>query len=148
MPYQTVPTSKKQAIIDAFERQEDYVEAVRLLWVKRTTAYGIVRRWKENGVVERPRGGLRQQRVKVDDEMRNAAVNIVEQHSAYTLKQILEELLRRLPDKPIISISSLANILDGKLVTFKKLEDNPQDCNRPDVKENCREYARYWQGKA
>ena len=70
MPYQNVPTSKKQRIIDAFERLENYIEAGRLLGVKRTTAYGIARRWNENGVVERPRGGLRQQRIKVDDEMR------------------------------------------------------------------------------
>ena len=30
MPFQNVPSSKKQAIIDAFERQADYVEAGRL----------------------------------------------------------------------------------------------------------------------
>ena len=78
----------KQTIIDAFRRDDDYVEAAKLLGVKRTTAYGIVRRWKEKGVVEQQRGGFRLQRVKVDDEMREMAVRIVEEHPAFTLKQI------------------------------------------------------------
>ena len=38
MPYQRVQTSVKQAIIDAFPRQEDYVKAAKLLGVKRTIA--------------------------------------------------------------------------------------------------------------
>lgn len=143
MPYQRVTTSVKRAIVDAFDRGDDYVEAARLLGVKRTTAYGIVRRWKENGVVEQQRGGLRQQRIKVDEEMLNEVIRIVEEHSAFTLKQILEELHRRLPDKPNISVSTLANLLDDQLIRIKKLEDFPVDRNRLNVKEERREYARW-----
>ena len=143
MPYQRVSTSVKQTIIDASRRDDDYVEAAKLLGVKRTTAYGIVRRWKEKGVVEQQRGGFRLQRVKVDDEMREMAVRIVEEHPAFTSKQITQELRVRLPDKPAISISSLANLLDGQLIKMKKLEDFPQERNRPDVKEERQEYARW-----
>ena len=109
MPYCRVTTEVKQAIIDAYENHEDYLEAARLLQVKWTTAYGIVPRWKEKGVIEQRPGG-----VKVDEEMKNAAIAIVEAYSGFTLKQILKELQRRLPDKPPISITTLAKLLDGQ----------------------------------
>ena len=143
MPYCRVTTEVKQAIIDAYENHEDYLEAARPLQLKRTTAYGIVRRWKEKGIFQQRGGGVRIQRVKVDEEMKNAAIAIVEAHSAFTLKQILEELQRRLLDKPPISITTLAKLLDGQLITMKKLEDIPIDRNRIDVKNDRREYARW-----
>ena len=95
-------------------------------------------------LIQQRRGGVRIQRVKVDEEMKNAAIAIVEAHSAFTLKQILEELQRRLLDKPPISITTLAKLLDGQLITIKKLEDIlPIDRNRIDVKNDRREYARW-----
>ena len=98
MPYQRVSTSVKQTIIDAFRKDDDYVEAAKLLGVKRTTAY--------DNVVQQQRGGFRLQRVKVDDEMREMAVRIVEEHPAFTLKQIIQELRVRLPDKPAFNLLS------------------------------------------
>ena len=141
MPYDRVKRSAKQAIIDAYENEEDYIEVARLLQVKRTTAYGIIRRWRETGAVDRPRGGSRQQRKKIDQEMRAAAVQIVEEHAAFTLTQILEELAQRLPGKPRISLTSLSNILDGQFISVKKLEDAPIDRNQLHVKEERREFA-------
>ena len=67
MPRNRISTEDKQRIIDAYAAGEDYVEAARLLGVKRTTAWGIVRRHQLHGQVNRPRGGARHQ--KVDQEM-------------------------------------------------------------------------------
>ena len=102
MPNQRISLATKQAIVDAFSREEDYVAAARLLQVKRTTAHSIVNRWIQYGHVERPRGGFRQGRVKVDEEMKDAVVEIVGMFPAFTLKQINEELRRQFPQKPNI----------------------------------------------
>lgn len=141
MPYQRLSEIVKTSIIEAFQRDEDYYEVARLLNVKRTTAHGIVKRWQEHGVVVRPRGGAREATTKVDDEMKEAAVAIVERNAAYTLKQINAQLRQTFPQKPHISISTLATMLDGQLVAMKNLEDAPVERNSPDTKEERRQYA-------
>ena len=109
----------------------------KIVQVKRTTACGIVRRWRQTGAVERPRGGFREQRKKIDEEMKTTAVTIVEDHPAFTL----DELHQSLRDKSRISLTSLVNILDGQFISLKKLEDAPTDRNRLNVKEERREFA-------
>ena len=47
-------------------------------------------------------GGHRYQ--KVDDEMRACAADVISENPLYTLKQINEELQRRLPEKVEISL--------------------------------------------
>ena len=70
----------------AFNNEEDYIDVARILGVKRTTAYGIIRRHQEDGAIVRPRGGARV--VKVDDEIKNCLIEIVERNAAFTLKQV------------------------------------------------------------
>ena len=53
----------------------------------------------------RPRGGHRDEAQKVDEEMKEAMVEIVREFPAYTLEQINTELQNRLPMKPRISVS-------------------------------------------
>ena len=65
---------------------------------KRTTAWAIIRRVLENGFVVRPRGGLRQEASKIDEEMKNTIVAIVEEHAAFMLLQVKNELQVRLPE--------------------------------------------------
>ena len=141
MPYQKITDAVKTSIVEAFQRDEDYLEAARLLNVKRTTAHGIIRRFQETGVIVRPRGGARVARKKIDDEMKNAAAMIVEDYPGFTLKQINQELRRRQPQKPHISISFLACMFDGQLIKLKKLEDAPIERNSPVTKEQRRLYA-------
>ena len=141
MHYQRISEIVKTSIIEAFQRDEDYYEVARLFNVKRTTAHGVVKRWQEHGVVVRPRGGAREATTKVDDEMKEAAVAIVERNAAYTLKQINAQLRQTFPQKPHISISTLATMLDGQLVAMKNLEDAPVERNSPDTKEERRQYA-------
>ena len=51
------------------------------------------------GVVQLPRGGRRNGHVKLDDEIRDEILDIVEQHPCHTLKQINANLPTRLPEK-------------------------------------------------
>jgi len=167
MPYNRISEETKRQIVAAYNNEEDYIDVARILGVKRTTAYGIIRRHQEHGAVVRPRGGARV--IKVDDEMKNCVVEIVEEHAAFTLKQVIcftllkvisleiilmfhvqinEELQVRLPNKPNIHISTLAKALDGMLVRLKKLEDAPIDRNSPATKELRREYATWFMQNA
>lgn len=143
MPYQQISKVDKQRIVDAHNNDEDYVETARLLGIKRTTAWAIIRRFLQTGLVVRPRGGFRQETNKVDDEMRNALVAIVEEHSAFTLSQIKNELQVRLPAKPAISIASVRKILDGQLMRMKKLEDAPIERNSEATKQARQRYAQW-----
>ena len=91
-----------------------------------------------------PRGGARAAVRKVDDEMKHQVDDIVERYSAFTLKQIKHRLQLELPDKPRVSISSVAAMLDGQLITLKKLEDAPFERNSPAVKQERRNYATWF----
>ena len=55
-----VAEADERRILAAFESNEDYVEVARVLGVKRTTAWIIVRRLQTDGQVLRPRGGARE----------------------------------------------------------------------------------------
>ena len=93
----------KRRIYESYVRGEDYIDAARLLNVKRTTAYNIVKRAEQNhGEIKRPRGGHRH--AKVTDAMRDVVRAVVE-------------------DRPD------SGILDGFLITTKKLEDAPAERN-------------------
>ena len=65
-----------------------------------------------------------------------------------TLKQINAHLRQELPQKPPISISTLAAILDRQLITMKKLDDAPVERNSLATKEkrhmvNCRRQPKH-----
>ena len=60
------------------------------------TASNMVRRVnKRNGTIQLPKGGCYYK--KVNEEMKEAVLNIVEENCLFTLKQIKEELEQRLP---------------------------------------------------
>ena len=60
-----------------------------------------------------PRGGARN--VKMDGDMRNHLENIIDGNPLLTLRQMKESLQHNLPDKPVVSISSVARAVDGTL---------------------------------
>ena len=142
MPYQRISENNKQRLVDCHLNGDDHVELARVLGIKRKTAYSIIARFKATGFVIRRRGGNR--RPKITDEIRRTSVDIVEEHPEFTLEQTNEELRRRLPDAAHISISSLCTILDGELITMKKLEDSPTERNSDQVKIQRRSYAEWY----
>ena len=102
----------KQRLIQAHLEGQDYV--------KRGTAWSIIHRHQDavQGELLFPaRGGAR--RVKVDNEIGEAAVGVVEEHPEFTLQQVNNELRLRLPHKPLICLSSLHNALRCQPITLK-----------------------------
>ena len=132
MPRNRISYVDKQRLIDAHARHEDYVEVARLLGVARGTAYAIVRRHQQHGVVARPRGGAHNKRM--DEEMVDTIVLIMEENSEYTIHQINMELRNRLPNKPHVCDNVIASCLNGRLITLKKIRDVPAQRNSPGVK--------------
>lgn len=133
MPNTRISARDKECIIASYERYEDYQEVARTLGIKPGTAYAIVRRFRDTGVVARRRGGPHN--IKVDEEMTQAVVQIVQEHVEYTLSQVNEELRLRLPNKPRICDNSIANMLNGQLITLKLTRDVPTQRNSHPVKE-------------
>ncbi len=146
MPHQRITEDTKTRIIEAFEQEEDYIDVARLLHVKRSSAYSIVRRYQENGIVVRLRGGARH--IKVDDDMRDCLIDIVERNPAFTLEQINNELQNILPNKLHISLPTVAKILDGQLIRMNKLEDAPSDRNSNATKTSRKDYAQWYMQNA
>lgn len=110
--------------------------------IKSNTAYAIIRRARlRDGVVAVPRGGRTHH--KIDDEIGNACAAIVEEKPAFTLRQINQELRHRLPNKPHLSVTSLARCLKGRLIVLKKLEDSPIERNSDRVKTQRHDYAQW-----
>ena len=71
---------------------------------------------------------------RMDSEMEDTLVSIVEEHSEFTLAQINSELRHRLPQKPNIYDNTIAAALNGRLITLKLLRDVPAQRNSPEVK--------------
>ena len=53
-PYEKISEQDKQRLLEAYENDEDFVELVKILKIKRTTAYSIVKRGRATNL---PRGG-------------------------------------------------------------------------------------------
>lgn len=142
--YRRIASVDKQRLYDAFLRKEDYVELAKQLGIKRTTAWAIIKRAEENGgEITRPRGGIRLTSVKVTDNMVETAVAITQEHPEFTLNQINGELRLRLPHSPAIGRTTLANMLSGRLISLKKLEDAPPERNSQAVKNQRFEFAEW-----
>ena len=128
----------KARLCEAYTNSEYFVEIARILKVTRVTAYTIISRL--NWVPSMSNGDHRYQ--KVDDEMRACAVDIISENPLYTLKQINEELQRRLPGKFEISLKT-SNCLEGMAYTLKLSRDVPSDRNRMDVRTDRQNYGNW-----
>jgi len=130
----------KKRLVRAFENEEDYMVLADQLNINRGSAKSIIyRTLKRDGVIQKQRGGAMYS--KVDEEMRNEIVRIVEENSAITLRGINEELKARLPNKNHIGKTTISNVLEGQLISMKVLQTSPAERNREDVKIARREYA-------
>ena len=129
----------KTRLCEAYSNGEDFVEIARILKVNRVTAYTIISRL--NRVSSLSHDGHRYQ--KVDDALRACAVDVRSESPLYTLKQINEELQRRLPEKPEISLKTLSNFLEGMAYTLKLSRDVPSDRNRMHVKTDQQNYPNW-----
>ena len=72
-----------------------------------------------------PLGGKRTE--KVTAETQRTVLDIVHEQPDFTLVAINRELGARLPGALHVSTSTISNILQGQLITMKKLEDAPAE---------------------
>ena len=128
----------KARLSEAYTNGEDFVEIARILKVNWVTAYTIVLRL--NRVSSMSHGGHRYQ--KVEDE-RACAVDIISENPIHTMKQINEELRRRLPEKPEISLKTMSDCLEGIAYTLKLSRNVPSDRNKMDVEADWQNYTNW-----
>ena len=113
MPRAKITGVDKGRITAAYENHDNYEETAQVLEISRNTADSIIRRYRRNGVISKPRGGAHNN--KLDDEM----VTVVEEHCEFSLQQMNAELRVRLPNKPRVCDSTIATALNARLVTVK-----------------------------
>lgn len=141
MPYTKITDVDKQRIVDAYENHENYEETARVLGITRNTAYAIIRRYRRDGVISKPRGGAHN--TKLDDEMIQTIIAIVEGHCEFTLQQINAELRLRHPNKPRICENSIATALNARLITMKLTRDVPTQRNTEAIKNERKDMANW-----
>lgn len=130
--YSTVSARDRERLIEAYEAGRDLSEVSHILGIKSSTVRSIITSYINTGErVARKRGGDHHR--KVDQEMRTALQGIIDDDPLLTLRSINVHLRNRLPHKPLISLSCLANTLDKMLVTIKLVRDQPAQRNSAEV---------------
>lgn len=132
MSRRRISLEDKQRIITCYERHDDYFELADALSINRRSAYSIICRYIKDGQVSRNRGGAHN--TIVDEEMKDTAVSIVEDHPEYTIDQINTELRLRLPQKRHVCNNTISNALHCRLITLKLTRDPPEERNSQIVK--------------
>ena len=72
--------------------------------------------------------------VRVDNEMRDCLIEILNKNCLLTLTQLNQELRQRLPRKPRICDRTVARTLEGMLFRVKLARPVPADRNRADAR--------------
>ena len=78
---------------------------------------------------------------RIDEEMEDAVVAIIEDYSELTVEQINQELRRRLPNKRQVCNNTVSNMLNCRLITLNLTRDVPAQRNSSQVKAARREMA-------
>ena len=118
----------------------DYIHVAETLGIKRQAACSIVTVYLRQGRRDAlQRGGYCPS--KVDEEIKTVLERILDENPLLTLEQINGDLKRRLPEKSLITRSTLARALDGMLLTMKLAEDVPEGRNEDRVLQQRLAYA-------
>lgn len=132
--HHAVRAEDRQRIIDAYREGTDYVAVAQQLGVRRTTAWSVVAKWIRTGeTTARRRGGNRPR--KVDDEMVDFFVMMIESDPTITLKRLNDAVREIWPNKPHVSTATISRALHGSLITVKQIRNIPADRNTPATKE-------------
>ena len=102
--------------------------------IKKTTACTIVRRGREENLCG-------SQNRKIDDEILQHAVEILEDNPIMTLKHLNHAIRDNLPSKPQFTDQALSKDLEGRMITFKIARNCPTERNTYDIMESRRSYA-------
>ena len=114
-----VPNKHRERLVKTFEGEhEDYLLVADTLGVNRSTAKGIIAKYvREGRIRERARGG--RNNVKVDEEMKECLGVVINENCMLTLREMNQELRRRLQVKPFVHDRKIGKALDGMLVRAK-----------------------------
>ena len=113
---QRIADIDRARLLAAHTNGEDFLGTARLLGIKRSTAYSVIRSGRP---VKLPTGGARQTHIKVDEEICNLVAELLERNALLTLLEINHHIRTRFPHKREFSKSTLSNKLDGLLFTTK-----------------------------
>ena len=132
--HHTVCAADRERIIRAYQDGGDYVAVARQLSIRRTTAWSIVAKWIRTGETSASqRGGDRPR--KVDDEMMDFYLMLIEDDPTVTLKKMNEAVRAAWPEKPHVSTATISRALHGSLVSIKQTRNIPATRNSPQTKE-------------
>lgn len=132
----------KRRLVEKYEANEDFLVTAAELGIKRTTAYGIIKKYQEKGHVDDGRVDSGRKR-KIDDESLDFLVLMIEAVPTITLNELNQALREAFPTKPHVCVSTISRALDAALITIKKCENVPHDRNSPAVKEVRVQFAHY-----
>lgn len=146
MQRQVISAEDKKRLVRAYLNLEDYLVLADQLGIKRASARSIVSRAMKSedpeNIEEKRRGG--RHHVKVTEEMREVIADIIGRNPAVTLKSLNTQLRERLPDSPHVHENYLCTVCKGMFYSLKKLEPQPADRNREDVKDERKRYAHWF----
>ena len=112
--YQAIASIDKRRILEIHSNGGDFLTLARSLGIKRTTAYTIMRRGREENL---SKGGSHNR--KINDEIRQHAVEILEGNPMLTLKQLNHAIGDKVPSKPQFTDQALSKALEGRMITTK-----------------------------
>lgn len=140
--YNKISLVDRERICAAFDADEDWRTLASQLNIKPQTARSILLRYRENGTVApSPKGGRRN--VKVDEEMKEEILKIVEEDCQVTLVNVNNRLRQRLPHKPHLTEQTVSRILDGNLITLKISKSVTVNWNHEEVKIQRQDFANW-----
>lgn len=119
-PYKKANIEANQRILNAANNQQDWQTVARNNGVALHTARNLILRGE---IAPKPRGGRREAHVKMTPAIIDHTLNLLENNSQITLKQIKESI--NFNFNVVISISCIANSLASQTWTVKKITNEP-----------------------
>ena len=135
----SVEKRDKERIIESYQKYEDFIELAHRLEINEKTARTIIRRHCLS-LSSGNHGGHKKKKINADNG--DALLEYVGLHPSSTLKDMKDYLI--IVCDLEVSESTIANFLDGKLITMKQIRDVPQERNSERVKEIRQQYARWF----
>lgn len=133
-PYNKSSISARQRVIDAANNNEDFIVVAKNNGISQRTAYRLA---SKQSAEYSQRGGYRQ--AKINNEMENSLVQMLQQNPLTTLKGYKDMLQERFNVN--VSVQAIGKHLDGKGYSMKSVHHEPETMNSVTNKQKRKEYA-------
>jgi transposase len=135
---QKISVSDKQRLINSYQCGGDYVSLAKHLNIKESTARSCVQRFKNNS---HPGTHGGHKRCLLTDEIFSILEVFIQENPLATLA-IIKGYLQSVCELNVSS-NTIANWLDGRLITLKRMRDVPHERNSVSTKDKRCEYAQW-----